>query len=322
MRRLVLLGGILFASSVPADDAIPVVRLPDVVEVAHADVRWIDLSTRPLDAAFGRDVVLAAPAPGHERVWTRQQIRREAVRRGVAVVPDLAGSDAVRIVRRGGDVSPDVLARRVLALLREVDVPPGALDHSFEILRLPSVQLPEGPMALSLDGEVPRVGRGAVAIRLEGDDGTRRRFYAMVRRAVRVDVLRMERAVDARTVVTGASAVVDTVWTDDLALLDRRLDPIGLDGRHRLIRRVNGGRVLLENDVRATPVVERGELVHWVVERDGLRIEVRARARQDGAVGEWISVLSPFDQRQRRVVVIAPGTVADHPPAPSTRGES
>jgi len=305
-----------------ADDAIPVVVLSDEIVVSDPEVRWIDLARGPLDSDFGRTVVFTAPAPGRERTWTRRQILREAVRRGLPVVPQLTGRDAVRVVRRGGRVPPDALSRSVRALLVRQPLPPGGLDQEFEVLRVPRVDLAGGLARIELDGELPRVGRGAVAIRIHGHDGSERRAYTMVERTVLVPVLRTRRAVDARTAITVNQAVVDSLWTDDVALFDRRLESFDLDGRHSLLRRVPGGRVLRENDVRPTPVVHRGELVHWVVERDGLRIQVTARARNDGAVGEWISVLSPFDQRQRRVVVIAPGVVADHLPLDGPRGES
>ena len=323
MRFLVsILALLVGAPSAGADDTVPVVSLRDRVVVAADDVRWIDLASGPLPSDFGRRVVLSAPAPGRERTWTRAQILREAVRAGHSVVPRLAGHEEITIRRRGGAIPPDRLASRVRAILDEQPLPAGTLDDAFEILRLPTLRTGGGGVTLALDGPVPRVGRGAVPLRATTADGSTRRLYAMVSRSVRLPILRTNRAVDARTPVTFAHAVVDTVWTDDGALFDRHLPTDGLDGRHTLVRSVRGGHVLRDGDVRPSPVVRRGETVHWIVERDGLRVAVRARARNDGAVGEWISVLSPFDQRQRRVVVVAPGVVANHPPEPQTRADA
>ena len=313
---------VCMVTAVRAGDAVPVVHLESDIVVTDADVRWIDLARGPLDAAFGHTIVFKAPAPGRERSWSRQQILREAVRRGLPVVPSLAGSERVRVRRRGGAVAPDAIARRLHALLQTESLPPGGIAQSFEVLRVPTMNTVGGLADVEIDGEIPHVGRGSVAVRLRASDGSTRRAYAMVERSVLMPVVRTRRALDAGTVITLAKARIDSVWVDDVALFDRRIDPAGIDGRHSLLRRTRGGSVLRSNDVRPTPVVRRGELVQWVVERDGLRIEVRARARQDGAIGDWISVLGPFDRHQRRVVVIAPGRVANHARLEDQRGDS
>lgn len=322
IARSLLLLLVCAATVARAGDAVPVVHLEAEIVVSEAEVRWIDLARGPLDAAFGHTIVFSSPAPGRERTWSRQQILRECVRRGLPVVPTFAGSEQVRVRRRGGSVAPDAIARRLHALLQTEELPPGGLAQSFEILRVPTMNAVGGLAGVEIDGEVPHVGRGSVAIELRAADGSTRRAYAMIERSVLMPVVRTRRALDAGTVITLGQARIDSVWVDDVALFDRRVDPAGIDGRHSLLRRTRGESILRVNDVRPTPVVRRGELVQWVVERDGLRIEVRARARQDGAVGDWISVLGPFDRHQRRVVVVAPGRVANHPHPDDQRGES
>lgn len=303
----------------------PSIRLVDRAVVHGAQVRWMDLAAGPIDADLGRRVVCASPAPGHERTWTKKELLRELVRRGASPVPRLLGSDTVRVVRPGAELAPDRFAARVRALLESQPPPPGALDHEIEILRVPSLRVPQAGASVRLEDGGPRVGRGAVAVRVDDGSTHGRRAYVTVNRSVRVVVVRSGRALAADSALRGANAVADTIWTDDERILDRRVTPEETDGRWSVIRSIAGGHVLRHGDVRATPVVHRGENVHWIVERSGLRVQVRARARNDGAVGEWITVESPFDNRLRRVVVIGPGRVADHlpdPPVESSAGGS
>ena len=310
MRILVVVVLVLvLAAPVAAQDVAPTVRLRAEVVVHGAQVRWMDLADGPIDSELARQVVVPAPAPGHDRTWSQDQLMREIVRNGAPVVPRLAGSGSVRIVRPGRRIEPDALADRIRRLIEDRSPPGEALDQRIEILRLPTVHAAAASVDVRLEDEGPRVGRGAVAVRVDG-----RRLYAMVRRSVRVPVLRARQALDAHRGIDLAAARVDTVWTDDARVLDRTLPVTAADGSWTLLRSVPGDHVITVDDVRATPVVRRGELVHWIVEGDGLRVQVRARARNDGAVGEWISVESPFDNRLRRVVVTGPGRVADHPP--------
>ncbi|HKK70093.1 MAG TPA: flagella basal body P-ring formation protein FlgA [Candidatus Krumholzibacteria bacterium] len=313
---------VVVAADVPA--ATPTVRLVDEAVVHGAQVRWADLVSGPMDSDLGRRVVCASPAPGHDRTWTRQELLRELVRRGAQPIPRLVGSDTVRIVRPGATLAPDRFSARVRTLLESQSPPVGALDHEYEILRVPSLRVPRADASVQLEDTGPRVGRGAVAVRVDDGSTHGRRAYVTVDRSVRVVVLRSGRALAADSPLGVGNAVADTIWTDDDRVFDRRIRPDEADGRWAVIRSIAGGQVLRRGDVRATPVVHRGENVHWVVERSGLRVQVRARARNDGAVGEWITVESPFDNRLRRVVVVGPGRVADHlpdPPVDAATGE-
>ena len=291
--------------------------------VVHGDrLTLADLAAAPVEADWGRTVLCAAPAPGHSRTFDRADLWREMLRAGVRPMPELAGAQQVEVVRPGQSLAPDRLAEAARSLLGQVDLPTGALDQRLEIDRAPALRVGGGRWHLELDGDVPRIGRGSVPVEVVTEHGDRRRVYVTVRRQLRLPVLRTTRGAEGGREIDFAVARIDTVWTDDRAVLDQRIPTGENDGRWTLRRRCRGGEVLLARDVRATPVVRRGERVEWIVERAGLLVSVTARSRGDGAVGEWVLVESPFDHRLRRVCVTGPGRVADHPPRDTERASA
>lgn len=316
MVRVVILATLLLGAAVRVAGADAPVRLTLLPRVdVHADiVRIGDLAAIPLPAELAGTVLCAAPAPGHARNFDRASLVREMLRAGVRPLPVVDGAQRIEIRRPGRTLGTHALDDGVRAALAGLAVPTGALDHRFTLHGVEEMRIADGPWRVRVDGAPPRVGRGSVAIELSTADGSQRRFFVAVTREVRVAVLRSRAAIEANEAVRAATVVPDTLWTDQRTVLDGALPTDAVDGSLTLRRSVPGGHVLLARDVRPTPVVRRGELVDWTVTRGSLQVRVTARSRGDGAIGDWILVESPFDRRLRRVCVIGPHRVADHPP--------
>lgn len=285
------------------------------VVVFGEQLRIKDLSATPLETSLGRTVLCAAPAPGHSRTFDRAGLLREMVRAGVRPIPALAGADRVEVTRPGQELEPDRLAAKVQDALGALALPGDARDQRFVLHAVPAFRIGEGRWNVRLDGDPPRVGRGNVTVEVISEHGDRRRGFVSLTREVLVPSLVSAREVQAGTAILAGEVQEDSLWTDDQLVLDGRV-PLGeRDGRWTLRRSIAGGHPLLLRDVRATPVVRRGELVEWIVRRGDIEVRVNARSRGDGAPGDWILVESPFDHRLRRVIVVGPHRVADHPPA-------
>jgi hypothetical protein len=285
--------------------------------VVHGDqLRLMDLSATTLDPDLGHIVLCAAPAPGHTRTFDHADLLREMLRAGVRPIPTLAGAEQVEVKRPGQSLERDHFAARVQSALRDVPLPMDAVDQRFELHAVPDLRIGAGSWSVRLDSDPPRVGRGNVTVEVVSEHGDRRRCFVSLTRELQVPSLRSVRAVDAGTPIASSAVHADTLWTKDQLVLDSRVPLAEDDGRWTLRRQIAGGHPILMRDVRPTPVVRRGELVNWIVIRGGIEVRVSARSRGDGAPGEWILVESPFDHRLRRVFVVGPNHVTDHPPAP------
>jgi len=102
---------------------------------------------------------------------------------------------------------------------------------------------------------------------------------------------------------------VGWVWTD-LAQMKHGVvaDPRDLVGM-MLSRDVMPGQTLTRGDLAPRPMVRRGELVDLVVKRGEVAAVIRAECRQDGRMGQMVSVMNPLTKRPVLACVSAPGVV-------------
>jgi hypothetical protein len=160
----------------------------------------------------------------------------------------------------------------------------------------------------------PLVGRGSLRFWTVGEDGRRRAHFAAVHRRLRTVALRLHGPADRALDLAAAPVRADTLWVDDPNTWERLHRPA--DGRAgwSTRRTLAAGTWLEREDLQATPVVHRGQHVEWRVREGELAVTLSVKARRDGAVGEWILVQSPLDGQLKRVCVIGPGRVSQHPP--------
>jgi flagella basal body P-ring formation protein FlgA len=266
------------------------VPLRDLVEAAPAELA---------DVYLGR-----APEEGRTRVITAGEIQRELERRGLDAFT-VAGEKVE--VRAGGAPSTDDTLRPALAfelkralLDRRPDARPG--DVSVQILEWAGAAGPGLDVIEVRPGEEFDGGRMEFKATVADSRGKKSTWggTARVRRAREVAVAAREipagKAVERADLEVRRVEVADEDrGTPDLAAL--------LGARTRA--RVAKGAAVMAADVRTKPVVRKGDLVRAI----SPRFEVDARATEDGAPGEEISVEFPTTKNRVRAKVAAAGRV-------------
>lgn len=322
--RVLLLAALLAALTPGASAAADAPRLvlPTEVEVRGARVRLADLSTEPLDPALGAQELCAAPAPGHALRLSQAAVRRRLVQTGVRPVPHVAGARAIVIRRSGTEISSQWLRRELVRRLARAPLPDRALAQEWTVSRVPELRGTDATPELLLDDLGPLVGRGSLRFTTVDSDGQRRRHFASVRRRLRTTALRLQGPAERGTDLAVAPVRVDTLWVDDPGDWDRLHRP--QDGRAgwSLRRTRAAGAWLDRHDLEPTPLVFRGQRVEWQVREGELAVTLAVESRGEGALGDWILVQSPFDDRLKRVCVIGPARVSQHPPSTLSDGAS
>jgi flagella basal body P-ring formation protein FlgA len=81
-------------------------------------------------------------------------------------------------------------------------------------------------------------------------------------------------------------------------------------------RPLRSGQVLRSSDVMKADVIARHEVVTIFYEVPGIRLTMRGKALEAGAVGEFINVLNTQSNRTVQAAVYGPGQVVINAPAP------
>jgi flagella basal body P-ring formation protein FlgA len=308
-RRTALILATVIAALAPTDAPAWVLDLADHVEAAPGNVRVADLARGEVPAAAGEVVVVPGAQPGLDVTVTRPTVLRRLVMAGLAAGVSLQGAERCRISIAGEPIASEELEERVRAVLVahlpepragapaswiEVDVPAAAPTTASDW----TVTWPE---ARTLDP-----GRNLVTLAVTTPRRTQRlsvaatvHCFAQTPQAV-TPILR-DQPIDP--------AAVAWVWTD-LAQASRRAitDAAGLDGMVAQ-RDIAVGAPITAADLEVQPLVVRGERVDLVVARGTTRAVVTAECRQDGRLGQMVSVLNPITRRLVVARVTAPGVV-------------
>ncbi|MDD5308888.1 MAG: flagellar basal body P-ring formation chaperone FlgA [Deltaproteobacteria bacterium] len=247
--------------------------------------------------------IVLSPPPGQVLV-----VRREDVARAVAA----AGFDgkALRIpesrsvVRSAREASSVEIGAAIAAELGRV-LPEGLVIEKME--KIGAVLVPAS--GYSVAARWPATGgferRVSVPVDLIADDVPFRRLQAVVTLAALLRIPVAARDLPAGAVI-GANDVEDrqvrfTSMPTDLA---GGADDVA--GR-LLLKPVRKGEAFVVRDLERIPVVRRGQQIH-VESRAGLvRVTMAGVAREDGAVGERIRVVSDSSGRLLWATVLAPG---------------
>jgi flagella basal body P-ring formation protein FlgA len=283
--------------------------LAETVEVGESTVHLADLTRAPVPAAAAELVVAAGGRPGAEVTVTARAILRRLVMADLAADVALRGAERCRIVFAGRTVESSELSRRIQELLTP-QIPAAAPEAppSWLALELPAVQVQAGG-----DWEVAwpepqplRPGRNLITVQLR--EGERRR-----RLSVAVELHAYARTATAVSAVPRGQepgeASLQWVWTDlALAAGQPVTDSRALAGM-RAARDLAPGEVLDQRHLEPVPLVERGERVDLVVRRGSIEAVVRAECRQDGLLGETVSVINELTGRPVVARVAGPGVV-------------
>jgi flagellar basal body P-ring formation protein FlgA len=284
-------------------------ELADSVSVGPGNVRVADLarSTVPDDA--GDMVVVPGVRPGQSFTVARQTVLRRLVMGGLSRGVVLAGAESCVIEVAGEAVSAGELADRVREVLAgHLPPAPEGAPASWLEVSLPEIDLVThaGWQLGWPDARPLEPGRNLLTMTLTSDERRRRLSVAAVVHAFARTPQTVAPLTRGQTVPPGA---VGWVWTD---LAGRRGAAI-VDAAHLrgmvLVRDLAPGTAVTADDLEPQPMVQRGEMIDLVVRRGRTRAVVQAECRQDGRLGQMVSVLNPMTRHLVVARVTAPGVV-------------
>ncbi|MBD3221715.1 flagellar basal body P-ring formation protein FlgA [bacterium] len=283
--------------------------LADSVSVGPGNVRVADLARAPVPAEAGDVVVLPGTRPGQSVTVARQTVLRRLVMAGLAHGVALAGAGSCVIEVAGEAVSDHELADRVREVLADhlPPAPAGAPATWLEIT-LPEIDLVThtGWRLSWPDARPLEPGRNLLTMTLASDQRRRRLSVAAVVHAFARTPQAVAPLTRGQTVPPGS---VGWVWTD---LAGHRGEAIVDAAQLRgmvLVRDLAPGTAVTADDLEPQPMVQRGETIDLVVRRGRTRAVVQAECRQDGRLGQMVSVLNPMTRRLVVARVTAPGVV-------------
>jgi flagellar basal body P-ring formation protein FlgA len=283
--------------------------LADTVQVRASTVTVADVARGSVPEAAGAVVVAAGGRPGAAVQVSGRTILRRLVMAGQADGVRLAGAEHCHIVFAGHTVGTHALREGIRAVL-EPHIPPAAPEAPPSWLEL---DLTGGDIHVAGDWQVawpqPRPlvpGRNLVTVTVTSGATTHRLavvavLHAYGRTAMPVAAVGRGQAADPQA--------MHWQWTD-LALAEPGLvtDPRALHDMV-LARDVTPGQTINQRDLAPRPLVVRGELIDLVVRRGNVAATVRVECRQDGLLGQTVSIRNPLNNRLLVARVTGPGRV-------------
>jgi flagella basal body P-ring formation protein FlgA len=287
-----------------------VVILPSRLEVGEGRLNAADLigdadiGLGDLERMKGVDLG-RAPKAGKTRRIAGRYLRRLL---GAAGVVEVRVPTAVVVTGRADTISAEAQLAAIRATLERRLGKVGSITSVRPFQNLDAFAVPPG----SVIGRAVPVGaypfQRRVSFRLEirrrGQQITVRYPQVLVEGHARVLVM-------ARSVRRGAR-----LGAGDLRYEERPLDELRPAALHRLVgegkiarRGLRAGTVLQPSDLKAAPVVLRGQQVRIMVRDAVVSISTRGEALGSGAVGEFVAVRNLASGRRLRGRVVAPGQV-------------
>ncbi len=314
LRALVLLA-LLAAPGAAASAAVPpppagwVLALPDTVRLPGPQVRLGDVNLGTLPDAAAALVLVGDGRPGQQATIERRIVLRRLVEGGLASgVARCGGAERCAVLFTGRAADEAQLRAGVTGLLEPLlpASPPGAPAGWLELEVATPALAADGWSVELTDPKPLRPGRNLVPLRVSGGGRSARVTASVVCHLYgEVAVARAPVAVSAPL----GAAQFAWEWRD-LATVAPGL-AIGraaVEGRSAA-RPLAAGEALRQADLRATPLVRAGDAVDLAVRRGSVVVTVRATARQDGALGQLVTVRNDINGKLSTARVSGPGLV-------------
>ncbi len=271
------------------------VRLGDIAELSGlSEVRLASLRDGRLQRA---------PLAGAEKVLGVEELTRRLRTLGVVEAFTIAGAETVTIsasVRAlGGEefvkFGHDFLASKVGEAGGEVQIEDPAAPRALTV--------PEGEVEYRAEAPARRLA-GLVPVAVEAWSGGERvaRVLLSYRVRARAAVVRAAKSLEPGQIIAAEDLEVSEL---DLAGVpeDAMTSPDSLVGQ-RVTRPVAAGGWLRRSAVAQPLKVRRGATVSVIAKIGNVTAKVAAQSRQDGAMGEVISVMNPGSKRLLRARVV------------------
>ncbi len=279
-----------------------VVTLGDLAEIITTDARQAD--------ALAAVELFPAPPAAQPRYVRIQEIQDLLALRGISPI-EHRFSGAARVAVHGGQSSqadagrplPPSVATRANRLIRNAVTKylreSVSSDYGWNV----EVALDDGQIR-SLVGVVqevsvtggtpPWTGAQRFEATVYSPDGSRQ-FAFDARVAVRPEVVATVRSLSRGAVIRAGDVELRNLAfrEDTVAGFSSIEEVIGME----TIRAVPKGKVLTTKSVRAPLLVRRNDVVTVYARSSGIRVRTQARAREDGSLGELVSVESLSDRK-------------------------
>jgi flagella basal body P-ring formation protein FlgA len=307
--QLLLLAGIL-ALAGPALAAPWTLRLAPAVTVPAGPVRLADVARDPPPPEAADLLVCEGGRPGSVAVVDRRLVLRRLAAAHLAAGVRLAGPAECRVSFQGKPVSAEALRAWLLEALTpwipaaEPSAPPAWLELDVAPPRAP---VGDGARFELVEPRPLKAGRNLVALRIK-EGGGALKLTAMVRCHLFGEVARARQPLPAGTELSPEQFAWE--W-QDLATAEHGL-AVGrpaLTGRSAR-RDVAAGASLREADLRETPLIRQGQPLELQLQRGLVSVTVPATARQEGRLGQVITVRNDINGRLIPARVVGPDRVA------------
>lgn len=246
-----------------------------------------DVPRDVLPAQLAETFIAQSPEPGRSRSLPGALLRKQFAAAGV---PQVVVPAHVTVERPGWPVDLEMGRQAVVEYIRE-RAPWPADRYRIDFLREPTpVMINAGPVTVRvLQGPKKQLAGThsyVVEYRQEGRREVRGSFNVRVHVEAAIQVA--ARAMPRGTVLAETDLVSKQV---DLASIRGvpETDPAKIVGA-RLAHPLQEGQLITVDSCEPIPIVRRGDAVVLVARREGLVVSAFGVAREDGAVGEMISI--------------------------------
>ncbi|MDR2422857.1 MAG: flagellar basal body P-ring formation chaperone FlgA [Deltaproteobacteria bacterium] len=249
-----------------------------------------------------------APGPGR-RITLRRQILEQRIASSGAPLSEARFSLPAEVTLYGGGQSSRESQVRTIVQNYLAKTEPYVSGH-YDLVSLTSAKpptLPNGQVEyrfVSLPSSNPGFLTGTIFFSVDGRDAARLRITAQID-------LRMPALVAARDLprgqilAEGDLAESQVAYSQSKGALKETSQAVGQTLRVSL----RAGAPVRDRDLVQTSMVKKGETVTIVAQSGGLKVTALGQARQDGALGQTISVINQDSKKTISAKVIGPGQV-------------
>ncbi|MDR2442065.1 MAG: flagellar basal body P-ring formation chaperone FlgA [Deltaproteobacteria bacterium] len=250
----------------------------------------------------------AAPLAGQDLVLRRRQIELKLAASG-APLADIRWliPDEVKLTGSGQAFDDNLIKKIVTEYLDRAEP---YLSGSYEILSLSSSTLPAFPHGKieyrfsPQPSSNPSYLTGVIYFTVDGREAGRLRITAQI--DLRVPAVVVVRDLSRGHVLTeedlSESMVAFAQAKGALTVLESAVG-------QTLKTNLRTGAPVRDRDLIATSMIKRGDIVTIIAQSGGLKISALGQARQDGALGQTITVLNQDSKKTISAKVIGPGLV-------------
>ena len=289
---LLALAGLFIAG---AADAAP-------VEISGPYIHLQDLCER-CDAAIGDVRIGESPIPGRTRVVRRAEVVRALAQEDLKV-PARTIPGRVKVRRASREASREEMEGRVLSAVRDM-LPGGLVLSSHGEIR--AMTVPAGEFGVAAKPKnIMRPGQGSVPIIFSQDGVEFRELRLAITLAREILVPVATADLPTGTVIDGGRIELKKVRIegDERRLATTPEEVVGT----RLKSDVKAGEPFALSGIDRIPVVARGDGMTVQTIVGSIKVSARARALQEGAVGDRIRVEVSAVSKLLWVVVTGPGS--------------